>query len=360
MARSKSKCTKAGHFQSPKTHNCVTCKAFTKKELQQYSRLLGLPATKATTRKEMCQNILKSTNRSTTGKLINRVKSRDKRSRDAKRRYDEKKARGEAVFGGGRPAQKSVQEWATTSVSPFYGTAQTQRLAEAGLIPPAPVPPSDAPPALASLFGNVPQAPPSPFSLSSAETPSLFSSGEVDFIELDEDYLDEDDMPDLYDYDVDYLVDNPKKARDWRQALRELSLSQQSSSSVPGLKSTIPDAPPSPSAGWTASLSSGSSYDSDAQAIYDFIQAYANRKGADGTKYYKKPKDLAGAMTRDLNQTSNLTTDYAKWKQAPWDHDFRNIDTEGSSKDFIANFKDNKKFGTGFLRQSGVKRSDYL
>ncbi len=70
-------------------------------------------------------------------------------------------------------------------------------------------------------------------------------------------------------------------------------------------------------------------YPGDAQAILDFIEAYANRKKATGEPYYKNYATTAAAMRKDLRDKSEKRystkkmsrKSYDEWKAAPWDSD---------------------------------------
>lgn len=103
----------AGKFQRPKTHTCVTCKAFKLKELQQFSRLLGVE-TRKKDRTELCRDIRKLVKPAHFGELIDKIERRRSRVRQGRRLSQERMARGEKPFGGyRRPARKSIYEWAS-------------------------------------------------------------------------------------------------------------------------------------------------------------------------------------------------------------------------------------------------------
>lgn len=72
-------------------------------------------------------------------------------------------------------------------------------------------------------------------------------------------------------------------------------------------------------------------YPGEAQAIQDFIAAYAGKE-------FKSDAARLAAMTKDLKKSKKVvkrSTSYDAWKKEPWEYDLGGIDTEGSDDSFM-------------------------
>lgn len=389
----RSKLCGSGKFQRPKTHTCVTCKAFKLKELQQFSRLLGIE-TRKKDRNELCREIRKFVKPQHFGELVDKIEARRSRVRKARRRSSEKMARGEPLFGGyRRPARKSIVEWASFEPS-FDSSIPAAPLSSASSFTPPPAPPAPAPGAvpkktgIAALYdrllgapaapprpptsfsfgSSIPEAPPAPSSSYSYSMPSMSVSLEdVSVVEYDPDYAeynpghasDEDDLDEYYEYDEPYVTSRVSRSRkDWRDLVREgyFSKDQAAAPAAPVIRLTAPIAAPVAPKAPVAPREPSAEFVDDLTAIQDFIRAYSKKK-------YATESGRAAAMTSDIRNTSNVTKDYGKWKQEPWNYDWEGIDTQGSAEDFMGNLRSG-----GFLRSdknpkerlTAKERAEYL
>lgn len=166
---------------NPKTHRCVTCKAFNESELRQFSRLLG-QSTAGKSRTQLCTQVQRIVKGSNFDKLIRRSISRQKRVSAGRRRA----ASGD-LFRPKRPI-KTVQQWAeenASSSSPFVGTAGSYA------VPTAP------PNFMQRIFGGnaspVPNAPAwTGYGSSSLAAPAWTGYADVDYEDYDDEYANED------------------------------------------------------------------------------------------------------------------------------------------------------------------------
>jgi hypothetical protein len=147
-------------------------------------------------------------------------------------------------------------------------------------------------------------------------------------LEFDPDYARYNPKPkaefdDYLEYDEPYVTRRltqrgRKSKKDWRDLVREGHFSREEAVApqvlVPKAQK-VPKAPKAPKAEVSAE------FVDDLEAIQDFISAYGKRK-------YKTDAARAAAMTRDMHETRNVTTDYGKWKKEPWNYDWEGIDTE--------------------------------
>jgi hypothetical protein len=183
------------------------------------------------------------------------------------------------------------------------------------------------------------------------------------------------DLDEYYEYDEPYVtrrLTTKGRKKDWRDLVREGYFRDRAETVGPsgplGPSGTGPDkhdyrGTPPPAPAWkkeTPVARGPDEFVDDLEAIQDFIRAYANRKNADGTPYYKDDSTRAAAMSRDFNETRNVTKNYRDWKNAPWDHDWVGIDTEKKRiepRHFMPAFRTG-----GFLREelSPEERKSYF
>lgn len=195
-------CRTGGRLRNPRTHRCVTCRAFKDSELKQFTSLLGQKTTG--TRKELCNRVRRLVNPDKFDVLHESLSKRRSRSRNARRRSLERLHGGVDAAKRRRAPRKKKATLFDFIDNGFVSPTMSMESTETSPAPPTAFSftAAAAPPAPSSVFSfaAAPTAPSPP--AASSFSSSRFGDNLVD-VSLESADDDDDDEYETYSYEDD-------------------------------------------------------------------------------------------------------------------------------------------------------------